>query len=63
MFNKIQIADKRESTLALKEIPTEALEEAESLLMRAVRVAREQKSKNEAIPGEFTKLPSGEVEE
>lgn len=64
MFNKIQIEDKRESTLLIKEVPTEALEQAEALLIGAVKIAREQKSKNEAIPGEFTKLPSpGEVAE
>jgi len=64
MFNKIQIEDKRESTLLLKEVPTEALAEAETLLLNAVKISREQKSKNEAIPGEFTKLPQpGEVEE
>lgn len=64
MFNKVAIEDKRESTLLLKEVPTEALEQAENILMGAVKIAREQKSKNEAIPGEFAKLPQpGEVEE
>lgn len=63
MFNKVQVADKRESDLLLKEIPTDALQQAETLLLNAVRVAREQSSKNNAIPGEFTRLPSGEEEQ
>ncbi len=60
MFNKIQIEDKRESTMLLKEIPTDALEQAENILMSAVKIAREQTSKNEAVEGEFTKLPAPE---
>lgn len=62
MFSKIQIEDKRESTLRLKEIPTEALAQAEALLLNAVNVARDQTSKNEAVEGEFKKLPSPEEE-
>ena len=62
MFNQVKLEDKRESTLLLQEVPTEKLEEAEALLMDAVKVARTQRSKNEAIPGEFQKLPSPEKE-
>lgn len=62
MFNKIQIEDKRESTLMLQEVPTDKLEQAEKLLIDAVNIAREQKAKNEAIPGEYAKLPSPDEE-
>lgn len=64
MFNKIQIEDKRDSALMLNEIPTDALEEAEGILLTAVKIAREQTSKNKAIKGEFKRLPDsvGEVE-
>ncbi|KKN76144.1 hypothetical protein LCGC14_0373390 [marine sediment metagenome] len=64
MFNKIALVDKRESELMLQEVPTDALEKAEDILMSAVKIAREQKSKNQALPGEFTKLPEpSEVKE
>lgn len=64
MFNKVQIEDKRASTMLLKEIPTDALEQAENILMSAVRIARDQTSKNEAVEGEFKRLPTPEeVEE
>ncbi len=57
MFNnKITIEDKRESSLLLGEVPTDALEDAEKLLMNAVSVARSQKSNNNAIEGEYTKI-------
>jgi phage terminase small subunit len=63
MFNKIQIEDKRGDTLLLAEVPTDALEDAEKLLLNAVTKAREQKSKNDAIPGEYKELPQpGAVE-
>ncbi len=58
MFNKLQIEDKREVATLMKEVPTEALEKAENILMDAVAMAREQRSQNEAVEGEFTKLPS-----
>ena len=58
MFNKVQVDDKRDAALMLKEVPTDALEQAENLLMDAVAVAREQKAKNNAIPGECKELPS-----
>lgn len=61
MFNKFTIEDKRKETLALNDIPTEALEEAEGLLLAAVSQAREQKAKNNAIPGELLPAP-GAVE-
>ena len=61
MFNKITIEDKREDRALLQDVPTEALEEAEALLLTAVSKAREQKSKNNAIEGEFEALP-GAVE-
>ena len=64
MFNKLQIEDKRDTAGLLKDVPTEALEKAENLLMDAVAMARNQKKTSEAIPGDFTKLPSpGEEEE
>lgn len=63
MFNKITIEDKREERVMLQDVPTEALEEAESLLLAAVSRARDQKSKNNAIDGEFEELPApGAVE-
>lgn len=61
MFNKFTIEDKREEKLALNEIPTDALEEAESVLLAAVSAARNQKAKNEAIEGELLPAP-GAVE-
>lgn len=61
MFNKVPIEDKREATELLREVPTQALEDAETLLMDAVRAARNQKANNEAIPGECDALP-GAVE-
>lgn len=62
MFNKIVIDDKREERVALQDIPTEALEEAESVLLAAVAKGREQRSKNNAIEGDFKELPKGAVE-
>jgi len=56
MFNKVQVDDKRDSTMLLKEVPTDALQQAETLLMDAVKVAREQRTKNDAIPGDYKEL-------
>lgn len=57
MFNnKITIEDKRESTLLLNEVPTDALAKAERVLLDAVLVARNQQSNNNAIEGEYTKI-------
>ena len=61
MFNKITIEDKREERMLLQDVPTEALEEAEALLLAAVTKSRTQRSKNDAIEGEYTALP-GAVE-
>jgi len=52
MFNKITIEDKRENTLLMADIPTGALEEAESLLLAAANQAKENRRNREAIPGE-----------
>ena len=57
MFNKIVIENKRDSTLSMKDIPTDALQEAEALLLTAAAAAKDEKSKRNAIEGEFTKLP------
>lgn len=59
MFNKITIEDKRESTLLMQDVPTDALEQAESLLLAAASQAKENRSKRDAMEGEFTALPSG----
>lgn len=49
---------------ALRDVPTEALEEAEALLMAAVSKSKSQRAKNEAIDGEFKELPApGAVEQ
>lgn len=63
MFNRLQIEDKRQSTLELREVPTDALEQAEKIIMSAVHLVRDQKAKNEAIDGDFKKLPEPEVKE
>lgn len=63
MFNKITIEDKREEKMLLSEVPTEALEKAETLLLAAVTKARDQKAKNNATEGEYEVLPQpGAVE-
>ena len=64
MFNKIVIEDKREQTLLMSDIPTDALEEAESLLLAAAAQAKDKRRNKEAIPGECKTLPdkSGEAD-
>lgn len=57
MFNKIVIDDKREQTLLMQDIPTDALEEAESLLLAAAAQAKDKRRNKDAIPGEFKELP------
>lgn len=57
MFNKITIEDNREHTLLMRDIPTDALEQAESLLLAAASQAKEKRAKSGAIEGEFTALP------
>lgn len=56
MFNKITIEDKREEKLLMNDIPTDALEDAEKLLLDAVTAARAQKGKNNAVEGEFERV-------
>lgn len=56
MFNKVQVDDKRQSTLDMNEIPTGALEDAEKLLMEAVLASREEKAKRKALPGKFEEI-------
>ena len=58
MFNKITIEDKRDATMLMSDVPTDALEEAESLLLAAAAQAKDARSKAGAIEGEFTALPS-----
>lgn len=58
MFTKITLPDKKASDELLREVDTDALELAEKILLDSVHKVREQRGKNEAIPGEFTKLPS-----
>ena len=58
MFNKITIEDKRESSLLMSDIPTDALEQAESLLLAAASQGKELRAKRDAVEGEFTALPS-----
>jgi len=58
MFNKIVVEDKREGTLLMRDIPNDALEAAEQMLLGAAADAKEQREKNDAIPGEFKELPS-----
>ena len=53
MFNKITIEDKREETLMIADVPTDALEEAEALLIAAASQAKENRRKREALPGDF----------
>lgn len=56
--------EERKREEALRDVPTEALEEAESILMAAVGKAREQRAKNNAVEGEFEELPApGAVEQ
>ena len=57
MFNKITIEDNRENTLMMRDIPTDALEQAESLLLAAASQAKEKRAKAGAVEGEFTALP------
>jgi len=57
MFNKIVLEDKREATVLLGDVPTDALEEAEALLLAAVSKAKSEKGKRSAIEGEFKELP------
>jgi len=63
MFNKITLPDQKASDDLLREADTEALELAERILLKSVKEVREQKGKNEATEGEFTKLPSPEPKE
>lgn len=56
MFNKITIEDKREQTQLMADIPTEALEQAESLLLAAARTAKGERGKRNAVEGEFKEL-------
>jgi phage terminase small subunit len=58
MFNKITIEDKREATMLMSDVPTDALEEAESLLLAAAAQAKDARSKAGAIEGEYKALPS-----
>jgi len=57
MFNKIIIDDKREQTLLMADIPTDALEEAESVLLAAAAVGNDKRRDKDAIPGEYKQLP------
>ena len=57
MFNKIVIEDKRESKLLMQDIPTTALQEAETLLLSAAAGAKEERRNREAIEGDFKALP------
>jgi hypothetical protein len=63
MFNKITIEDKRSSTLLLNEVPTEALADAERLLMDAVAAGRNAKANAEALPGEYTQIEGPKVDQ
>lgn len=56
MFNKIVVEDKREQTLLMQDIPTDALEEAESLLLAAASQAKERRRNKNAIPGQFEEI-------
>ncbi len=58
MFTKITLPDRKASDDLLREADTDALELAEKILLKSVREVREQKGKNEAHEGEFTKLPA-----
>jgi len=58
MFSKIQLPDQKAADDLLREAPTDALELAEKILLDSVHKVRDQKSKNEATEGEFTKLPA-----
>lgn len=58
MFTKITVPDQKASDDLLREADTEALELAERILLKSVREVREQKGKNAATEGEFTKLPA-----
>ncbi len=58
MFNRIVIEDKREQTLLMDNIPTDALEEAEKLLIAAANKAVDELANRNAIDGEFTALPA-----
>jgi len=58
MFNKITLPDQKASDELLREADTEALELAEQILLKSVKQVREQKGKNQATEGEFTKLPA-----
>lgn len=65
MFNrKGEDEEGRRREEELRDVPTEALEQAEALLMSAVSKAREQRSMNDAVDGEFEELPApGAVEQ
>ena len=63
MFNKIVIEDKREQTLLMNDIPTEALEEAENLLLAAAAIAKDNKANAAAIPGEFKEITHATTQE
>ncbi len=58
MFAKITLPDQKASDDLLREADTDALELAEKILLKSVKEVREQKGKNEATEGEFTKLPT-----
>jgi phage terminase small subunit len=58
MFTKITLPDQKASDDLLREADTDALELAERILLKSVKEVREQKGKNNATEGEFTKLPS-----
>jgi len=62
MFNKITIEDKRESTLLMSDVPTDALEEAEGLLLAAAAEAKDKRRNREAIPGECKVLTQGDAD-
>ena len=57
MFNRIIVEDKRQQTIMMDSIPTEALEEAEKLLLGAASKAMDELANRNAIPGEFVSLP------
>lgn len=63
MFQKFDTGEEKKDN-DLRDVPTEALEEAEALLMAAVSKARSQRKDKEAVEGEFTALPpKGAVEQ
>jgi phage terminase small subunit len=56
MFTRVPLEDKSEAKLLTADVPTEALEAAEAMLLQAAATAKDKRKNAEAIPGEFEKL-------